>query len=73
MKMSDLPEGFPQPQELTGTVDYKVPPKGWMDTPVEYLCDVAHVQATHLGLLVHGEKAWEVKNWKEKIKRFSEN
>ena len=54
------------------------PAKSWMeygtmDTPVEYLCDVAHVQATHLGLLVHGEKAWEVKNWKEKIKRFSEN
>ena len=34
--MSDLPEGFPQPQELTGTVDYKVPPKGWMDSPAEF-------------------------------------
>ena len=36
MKMSDLPEGFPQPQELAGTVDYKVPPKGWMDSPAEF-------------------------------------
>ena len=36
MKMSDFPEGFPQPQELAGTVDYKVPPKGWMDSPAEF-------------------------------------
>jgi len=34
--MSDLPEGFPQPQELAGTVDYEVPPKDWMDAHVEF-------------------------------------
>jgi len=32
--MSDIPEGFPKPQELAGTADYKVPAKAWMDTPV---------------------------------------
>lgn len=42
------------------------PAKSWaehgtLDTPVEYLCDVAHVQARWLGWLKDGEKAWEVK------------
>ncbi|HQI48049.1 MAG TPA: radical SAM protein [bacterium] len=44
---------------------------GTLDTPVEYLCNVAHAQARHLGLLAAGEKAWEVKNWRERIARFS--
>ena len=34
--MVDLPDGFPQPQELADTVDYDVPPKGWLDVPVEF-------------------------------------
>jgi radical SAM protein with 4Fe4S-binding SPASM domain len=47
------------------------PAKSWMehgtlDTPVEYLCDVAHSQAKYLGLIQEGEKAWEVENWKER-------
>ncbi len=42
------------------------PAKSWaehgtLDTPVEYLCDIAHVQARWLGWLKDGEKAWEVK------------
>ncbi|HUU41741.1 MAG TPA: radical SAM protein [Desulfatiglandales bacterium] len=53
------------------------PAKSWMeygtlDTPVKYFCDIAHAQARFLGLLEDGEKAWEVKGWKERIRQFSE-
>ena len=42
------------------------PAKSWaeygtLDTPVEYLCEVAHAQAYWLGWLKDGEKAWEFK------------
>ncbi|MFB0564457.1 MAG: radical SAM protein [Candidatus Aminicenantaceae bacterium] len=52
------------------------PAKSWMehgslDTPVDYLCEVAHAQARYLGLLKEGEKAWKVRNWKQRIKNFS--
>jgi radical SAM protein with 4Fe4S-binding SPASM domain len=40
---------------------------GTLDTPVEYLCQVAHVQAQDLGLLRDGEYGWEVGNWRERI------
>jgi len=48
------------------------PAKSWiehgtLDTPVDYLCDVAHAQARHLGLLEEGESAWEVEEWRERI------
>jgi radical SAM protein with 4Fe4S-binding SPASM domain len=51
------------------------PAKSWsehgaLDTPVEYLCQVAHAQARDLGLLRDGEPAWEVENWKERISRI---
>ena len=41
------------------------PAKSWMehgtlDTPVEYLCNVAHAQARYLRLVGEQEKAWEV-------------
>jgi radical SAM protein with 4Fe4S-binding SPASM domain len=41
------------------------PAKSWaeygtLDTPVEYLCDVAHAQARWLGWLKNGKKEWEV-------------
>jgi radical SAM protein with 4Fe4S-binding SPASM domain len=50
------------------------PAKSWsehgtLDTPVEYLCRVAHAQARLLGLLETGENAWTVKNWKERVKK----
>ena len=53
------------------------PAKSWMeygtlDTPVEYLCDVAHAQAEYLGLVSKGEKAWEVVNWQERISKLAE-
>jgi MoaA/NifB/PqqE/SkfB family radical SAM enzyme len=42
------------------------PAKSWaehatLDTPVEYLCKVAHAQAMWMGWLKNGEKAWELK------------
>jgi radical SAM protein with 4Fe4S-binding SPASM domain len=48
------------------------PAKSWaehgtLDTPVEYLCRVAHAEARHLGLLRDGESAWEVIDWQERI------
>jgi radical SAM protein with 4Fe4S-binding SPASM domain len=44
------------------------PAKSWaetgtLDTPIEYLCDVAHTQARRLGLLHPGERAWTVTDW----------
>lgn len=45
---------------------------GTFDTPVEYLCDVAHVQARYLGLVKEGENAWEVRNWKKRVSNFTE-
>lgn len=54
------------------------PAKSWMehgtlDTPVEYLCKIAHAQARYLGLLKEGEAAWEVKNRKERKITRQEN
>ncbi len=51
------------------------PAKSWMeygtlDTPVEYLCEVAHAQARFLGLLQDDEHAWEVDDWKVRVDRF---
>ncbi len=41
------------------------PAKSWaehgnLDTPVEYLCEVAHAQARYLGLLDRNKQGWEV-------------
>ncbi len=51
------------------------PAKSWeengtLDTPVEYLCQVAHVQAVYLGLLQEGEKSWELapEVWQARLK-----
>jgi radical SAM protein with 4Fe4S-binding SPASM domain len=54
------------------------PGKSWMehgtlDTPVDYLCEFAHLQAQDLGLLEKGEKAWEVEDWKERVNNLSSN
>jgi radical SAM protein with 4Fe4S-binding SPASM domain len=51
------------------------PAKSWaehgaLDTPVDYLCQVAHAQARDLGLLRDGERAWEVNDWQERIKQI---
>ena len=51
------------------------PAKSWMehgtlDTPVEYLCQVAHTQARYLGLLADAERAWQVRDWRGRIDRL---
>jgi len=51
------------------------PAKSWMeqgtlDTPVEYLCRMAHAEARYFGLLKDGELAWEVIDWQERVKKF---
>jgi hypothetical protein len=43
---------------------------GTLDTPVEYLCDVAHAQVRYLGLVGKSEKAWEVTDRRERVERF---
>ncbi len=48
------------------------PAKSWsehgtLDTPVEYLCRVAHAQALFLGLVRKGEVAWKVEKSEERI------
>ncbi|MFA5117366.1 MAG: radical SAM protein [Candidatus Omnitrophota bacterium] len=52
------------------------PAKSWvehgtLDKPVEYLCKVAHVQARFLGLVKDNEMAWQVKDWRERIRKFT--
>ncbi len=51
------------------------PGKSWMehgtfDTPVEYLCRVAHARAQDLGLLQEGERAWEIGDWPSRVNAF---
>jgi len=45
---------------------------GTLDTPVEYLCEIAHAEARFAGLLHEGEKGWEVKNWRYRINRLND-
>ena len=56
------------------------PAKSWeehgtLDTPVDYLCEVAHTQAIYLGLLHEGENSWEIKPeiWRLRLKEFTGN
>jgi radical SAM protein with 4Fe4S-binding SPASM domain len=49
------------------------PAKSWtehgtLDTPVEYLCEVAHAQARYLGWLGENEHGWEVLDWRERVR-----
>jgi radical SAM protein with 4Fe4S-binding SPASM domain len=46
------------------------PEHGTLDTPVEYLCQVAHARAVDLGLLTEGENAWEVEDWQARVKNM---
>ena len=48
------------------------PAKSWsehgtLDTPVEYLCEIAHARARYLQLICEGEFGWEVSNWRERV------
>ncbi|MDP8230003.1 MAG: radical SAM protein [Candidatus Gorgyraea atricola] len=44
---------------------------GTLDTPVEYYCEIAHAQARFLGLIKEGEMAWEIKDGKDRIRKFT--
>jgi radical SAM protein with 4Fe4S-binding SPASM domain len=53
------------------------PAKSWaehgtLDTPVEYLCSVAHAKASFLGLVGEHENAWEVTDWRERVDQLVE-
>jgi len=45
---------------------------GTLDTPVDYYCEIAHTEARVLGLLQKDENAWEVMDWKERIRDLSQ-
>jgi len=45
---------------------------GTLDTPVEYLCQVAHSQARYLGLLDGNERAWEVVDWQARLQKLKD-
>ena len=52
------------------------PAKSWsehgtLDKPVEYLCRVAHAQARFLGLIRAQERAWEVRDSRERIQSLN--
>ncbi|MGD0228086.1 MAG: radical SAM protein [Terriglobia bacterium] len=56
---------------LHGLCD-QCPAKSWtesgtLDTPNEYLCEIAHAQARHMGLIGIDERAWEVVDWHSRI------
>lgn len=60
---------------LKGLCD-QCPAKSWMedgtlDTPVDYLCEIAHTQAKFLGLIRDKEMAWEVEDWRERVRNFT--
>lgn len=52
------------------------PAKSWMehgtmDTPVDYLCEIAHTRARSLGLIDNNQMAWEIEDWRRKIALFT--
>lgn len=58
---------------LKGLCD-QCPAKSWaehgtLDTPVEYLCEIAHAKARWMNWLKNGEKAWEIYDWKKHEKK----
>jgi MoaA/NifB/PqqE/SkfB family radical SAM enzyme len=44
---------------------------GTLDTPVDYLCEIAHAEAVEIGVLEEGEKAWTVPGWRARIEGTS--
>lgn len=52
------------------------PAKSWLehgtlDTPVDYFCEIAQVQARFLGLLSENENPWNVSDWRERLARLA--
>lgn len=59
---------------LMGSLCSQCPGKSWMehgtlDTPVDYLCSLAHASAKSLGILRGDERAWDVNDWSQRIAR----
>ena len=53
------------------------PAKSWaehgtLDSPVEYLCRIAHAQACYLGWLKDGEVAWEILDWRNRVRHAAQ-
>lgn len=46
---------------------------GTLDTPVEYLCQVAHAKARYLGMLDETEQAWDVADWRSRVRLLAVN
>jgi MoaA/NifB/PqqE/SkfB family radical SAM enzyme len=51
------------------------PGKSWiehgnLDTPVDYCCQITHYEARTLGLLKDNECAWNVPDWKARLKKI---
>jgi len=49
------------------------PAKSWaehgtLDTPVEFLCQIAHAEARYLGWLKDDENAWRIVDWRNKVR-----
>lgn len=44
---------------------------GNLDTPVDYLCKIAHDQARSLGLLRDNEWGWQVEDWKNRVESLN--
>ncbi|MEO0108052.1 MAG: radical SAM protein [candidate division WOR-3 bacterium] len=43
---------------------------GTLDTPVEYLCQLAHARARELGLLAADESSWEIRDWQKRLEKM---
>lgn len=76
MALSEMRAGNPEYLRRCGRCVLKgfceqCPAKSWsehgaLDTPVDYLCQVAHAQARHLGWLDSGEHGWQVADWRQR-------
>jgi radical SAM protein with 4Fe4S-binding SPASM domain len=43
---------------------------GTLDTPIDFHCSIAHLQAQWLGLLGPGEHAWQIEDWRSRIEHI---
>lgn len=49
------------------------PAKSWLeygtlDRPVGYFCEITHAMAREAGLISAGEKSWEIRDWRDRLK-----
>jgi hypothetical protein len=58
-----IKKGFCEQCPAKSWVEY-----GTLDTPIEYLCEVAHAQARYLGWLGENEQAWQVIDGPQRVR-----